>query len=103
MVHEAYLHPDVVKVDQLKNMKEKGAFDQNVVKEDLLSKLLKERLEMEDKEYEHYMRVLTLKYRKRQANLHDYFRPRDKEAEEIELARIKSKRLQKSLNSSWLA
>ena len=46
MVHEAYLHPDVVKVDQLKNMKEKGAFDQNAVKEELLSKLLKERLDM---------------------------------------------------------
>ena len=62
----------------------------------MLDRLLKERLELEDKEYDYYFKLLTMKFNdKRVNNLLNYFKPKDKEET---MARIKSKRLQKSLD-----
>jgi hypothetical protein len=58
-VRDAYLLPEVVKEEQIQCMKREGKFKSKPCNKEVLSKLLKEKLDLQEKEFEHYMKLLA--------------------------------------------
>ena len=98
-VIDAYVKPDVYSSQYIQSLKDRGELTQKECKVEALNKFLSESMELTPAEHDHFYRNLSMKFVRKQQSTLDSFLHRHQDQE---MAKIRSKRLQKSISGEAL-